>query len=106
MNTQEKLKAEVAGKIELAQRDLQIVESLPELALLNVRATVYGANQIDFDRLTHDQIIEVIKAIGGKWNKTPVEDGRVDYTYTRADGFIFRCWHGEPPPNCKNHRGA
>ena len=60
---------------------------------------LYGDCGFDYDNLTHDQVIQVIKTWGGKWEKRPVED-RVDYRLD-VDGFTVRCYRGEPPPNCK-----
>jgi hypothetical protein len=54
----------------------------------------------DFDRLTHDQVVSVIKSFGGRWEKSLAEDTAVDYTQD-IDGVTVRCWHGDPPPNCK-----
>lgn len=63
--------------------------------------TVYSSGQIDFDRLSHPEVIKVIQAIPGKWDKEPSSEGtRINYSTKRGD-LTFRCWAGEPPPNCK-----
>lgn len=64
--------------------------------------SVYLRESIDFDRLTHDDVVKVLKALGGKWDKevNSAESSRVDYS-TKIDGLKVRLWAGEPPPNCK-----
>lgn len=58
--------------------------------------------KVDFDNLSHDDVIKVIKAFpGAKWTKTPSSlGGKVDYT-TQIEGVSLRCYSGEPPPNCR-----
>lgn len=100
MNTKEKLKAELQFEIDRAKELMDKLDnSLPGLETLEHDAVRFQ-NQIDFDRLTRQQVVEVIKAIGGKWSKTPDEDGTINYE-TVIDGVKFRMWRGEPPPNCK-----
>jgi len=59
---------------------------------------------IDFDMLTHSEIVRVIQAFPGTWEKRPsaaaTADPRIDYS-TTYDGLKLRCWAGQPPPNCK-----
>ncbi len=61
-----------------------------------------GIDQLDFDNLSHKQVIGVIRAMGGKWKKTPSPNAsnRINYE-TEIDGIAVRCWQGEPPPSCK-----
>lgn len=99
MNTREKLKADLQIEIDRATELMSNLDNLEGLEKLELDAVRY-LNQIDFDRLTHPQIIEVIKAIGGKWRKTPDEDGTINYEAT-FDGLKVRMWRGQPPPNCK-----
>lgn len=54
---------------------------------------------VDFDNLSHQEVIRVIRAFGGKWHKQ-VNGERVDYC-TSVDGMTIRCWRGEPPPSCR-----
>ena len=69
------------------------LESLPP-------AEFYDFNKsLDFNFLSHDQVIQVVKAIGGKWKKEPKDD-KVNYT-TEKDGITIRIYQGEPPPNCR-----
>lgn len=56
-------------------------------------------NGIDFDGLSHEKVIEVIKLFTGKWVKEPAGT-RIHYVLKQGD-FQLRCYAGEPPPNCK-----
>lgn len=100
MNTKEQLMSELQTEL-LRIKELmdKLDNSLPGLEQLELKAVRYG-EQIDFDRLTHPQVVEVIKAVGGKWSKTPDEGGSINYE-TVIDGVRLRMWRGEPPPNCK-----
>lgn len=99
MNTKEKLKAGLQTEIDRAQELMSKLDNLEGLDTLQLDAVRY-VDQIDFDRLTHPQIIEVVKALGGRWSKTPDEDGTINYE-AAFDGLKVRMWRGEPPPNCK-----
>jgi hypothetical protein len=67
---------------------------------LPFEAKFYGG-QVDFDNLTHDKIRLVLKTFkAGKWVKTPMDGGKVNYE-TQLDGMRIRCWAGDPPPNCR-----
>ena len=73
-----------------------------KLDALNLDLVCY-AGQIDFDRLSHPEIIRVIQAFPGTWEKTPSAESsgtRIDYK-TEFSGMKLRCWAGEPPPSCK-----
>lgn len=62
----------------------------------------FGSTKVDFNYLSHQQILEVIKIFGGKWSKAPSGcEGGLDYTFKGKEGIVFRCYGGEPPPNCK-----
>lgn len=56
---------------------------------------------IDFDQLSHAEVIAVIKALGGTWRKE-INSSKttIDYRAT-IDGQSVRCWSGQPPPSCK-----
>jgi hypothetical protein len=59
---------------------------------------------MDFDGLTRPQVLEVIRAFPGKYDKTPGYDGGLVYTSreTVLDGkFQVRIYNGEPPASCK-----
>lgn len=57
---------------------------------------------LDYDNLSHEDVMRVIKAVGGKWDKAISQAGgnRIDYT-TEVDGYQLRCWAGKPPETCK-----
>lgn len=100
MNAYESLKANIEQEIDSRQRMLAFVESHKEaLSGLDVAGSAW-MDQIDFDHLPHAKIISLIKALGGKWDKTPNGEGRINYE-TEIDGIKVRCYNGEPPPNCK-----
>lgn len=73
----------------------RVLKNLPE-------GTIYGSSSLDFDGLSHPEIIKVVKGLGGKWKKekTYGKEGRVNYEQT-IDGIMVRCWNGEPPPSCR-----
>jgi hypothetical protein len=51
-------------------------------------------SMLDFDGLTHNQVISVIKAFGGNWVKERNGEDRIDYT-ADIDGMTVRCWRVE-----------
>lgn len=55
---------------------------------------------IDFDRLSHADVVKVIKTLGGKWKKRPSADNTIDYEAV-IGGVPIRCYQGQPPPSCK-----
>lgn len=59
-----------------------------------------GSEKVDFENLSHADVIKVIRAFGGKWKKEPIGDNQINYV-TDIDGLLVRCWRGEPPPNCR-----
>ncbi len=60
----------------------------------------YG-NQVDFDHLTHKEVVKVVRKFGGKWNKTATAvAGKINYQ-TEIEGTIVRCYEAEAPPSCK-----
>lgn len=100
MNTKEKFKQQLENEIKVRQ---EMIATIDTLGLENTTqpATLFGT-QIDFDNLSHDKVIEVIQAIGGKWDKSisASASDRIDYK-TVKNGITIRCYQGEPPPNCK-----
>lgn len=57
---------------------------------------------IDFDNLTHAEIMTVILRFGGKWDRTP-NNGKINYTRRKMDDcpLRIRCYNGTPPPGCR-----
>jgi hypothetical protein len=100
MNAYESLKADIEQGIASRQRTLEFVEAHKDaLSALDAQGGHWDG-QIDFNHLSHDKIIALIKALGGKWNKTPGDGAKIHYE-TEIKGMKVRCWNGEPPPNCK-----
>ena len=58
---------------------------------------------MDFDLLSHAEVVKVLLAFPGYWNKKIDEnDGKPTIHYTQeVDGITVRCWHGQPPPSCR-----
>lgn len=82
------------------QSRIESIKQVPGLDDLDLKASLWGSS-IDFDMLAHKEVIAVIRAIGGRWEKTPSnESTRIDYS-TTIDGQTIRCYAGEPPPNCR-----
>jgi hypothetical protein len=101
LNTREQLKAQIEAEIHKWQAWLEKVEALPGLETLDLPAYVHCGQQIDFDSLTHPDIIRVLQAMGGKWDKSLSGcDGAIDYTQ-EINGVKIRLWAGEAPPNCR-----
>ena len=101
-NTRERIKANIQAEIAKWQTWLEKLEQVPGLERMDLPASVYDCRQIDFDRLTHPDIIRVLQAVGGKWDKaiSNAGDGTIDYTQ-EINGVTIRLWAGEPPPNCQ-----
>lgn len=99
MNTEtliEKLREEIknrAARIRWLRKHGEKLSGLPNATLFQ--------EKIDFDHLPHAQVIEVVRALGGKWKKSAGNTaGKVNYE-TTVDGVQVRCYEGEPPPSCK-----
>jgi hypothetical protein len=98
----------VKDKITTVQQELEnalkiksFLESLPSTILETLPNGYMYGDGIDFDNLSHNKVIEVVRLLGGRWDKTPsVNDARINYSAT-INGIKFRCYSGEPPPNCK-----
>lgn len=76
-----------------------------EKTLTALPAGGFCGTRIDFDHLPHTEVIKVIRALGGKWQKTAntgAKPGETKIDYAReVDGIEVRCWAGEPPPSCR-----
>ena len=60
----------------------------------------YTYGPIDFDNLSHNDIVKVMLAFPGKWTKT-INNLRIDYRLQVEDNITIRCYSGEPPPSCQ-----
>ncbi len=92
-----------AKKLRWLRKHRAELEALPD-------ANFCGSG-LDFDWLSHAEVIKVIRALGGRWNKSlnqhaaPPNGARekgqsIDYNGT-LDGMPVRCYAGEPPPSCR-----
>jgi hypothetical protein len=91
---------ELSTQAQLLQRVREFVEQNEEKFKDLPNATCYCIGYIDFDRLPHDQVMKVVIAFGGRWNREPVGD-RINYVQEVAEGVKVRCYQGQPPPNCR-----
>lgn len=98
MKTKDKLIQEIEQEIQTLKDKITKIQQV-EFGDLEIEAQHFG-EYIDFNELPHEKVIEVIKNIGGKWNKEPATDGTVHYS-TEKNGYKIRCYKGQPPPNCK-----
>ena len=99
MNVDEEIKR-TAKKIKAQKKILrwmrtnrEKLEALPDGAL-------WGA-QFDFNNLTHEQTIKVIRTFGGRWKKEPNLTGKVNYSAILDCGVKVRSWASDPPPSCR-----
>lgn len=98
MNVSSEIKA-LHGQIRDLQKRVEwLIEHQTSLEKLPDGAFYSGG--LDFDRLPHKDIVQVIRTLGGKWKKEPVNENKITYA-TEIDGLQVRCWSGEPPPSCK-----
>ncbi len=103
MNIQDQLKSIDRHIEQLKTQKQWIIEHFDQLESLPEFSSTSGFNMLDFDNLEHADILRVIKAIGGKWDKQPLDyqgEPRVNYV-GELDGIQIRCWAGKPPPSCK-----
>lgn len=86
---------QLQGRIYWLEKNKERLSDLPE-------GQFFGQVCFDFDNLSHEQVIEVIKAIGGKWEKE-LSSGTGDRINYKGElhGQVVRCYAGGPPPNCK-----
>lgn len=65
----------------------------------------FCGERLDFDRLPHDEVIKVIRTLGGKWKKDKndhAEHGKTKIDYqSNIGGRTVMCWGGDPPPSCR-----
>lgn len=106
MNPIDNLIAKLRREIDERNRQIGFLSAMREkfegIELKTEPTFVCGS--LDFDNLPHADVVKVVKAIGGKWDKRPAADtakgAKVDYTRYVGE-FEVRCWAGDPPPNCK-----
>ena len=69
-------------------------------ALVALGIEVQVGDSISFNGLTHEQTVQVIKVLGGKWDKQLSYSGEGMH-YTRQGEPSIMCYNGAPPPSCK-----
>lgn len=82
----------LAKQVRFLRKHRALFDSLPDTGACN--------EGIDFDHLPHKDVIRVIRALGGKWSKTPTGEDRINYV-ANIEGTRVRCYLGHPPPNCR-----
>lgn len=61
----------------------------------------YGGG-IDFDNADRQQVLEIIKAFPGTWDKSVNGNTSMNYVRRPVEGEpLIRIWAGELPPSCK-----
>ena len=79
-----------------------IHENRETLEVLNLNFNMW-AGHVDFDNLDRPDLLRVLKAFPGTWEKT-INFSHTGINYTRKQlvtRFIMRCYNGLPPPSCK-----
>lgn len=100
---------EVQEKIDRYQQIIVLFELAKDYIRINTDkfatlpdATIFescGVVYIDWNSLSHDQVMKVVIAFGGRWERKPNGD-RINYSKL-VDGIMLRCYQGQPPPNCQ-----
>ncbi len=85
---------EQAARIKWLRERKKVLEALPDGS--------FCGEFVDFDYLEHQDIIKVVRNLGGKWSKklNSVHQGKIDYEQQIA-GVTVRCYAGKPPPSCR-----
>jgi|SRR5580765_114002 len=94
---------EIQLEEEIAQREAHLDflrTHRAQLESLNLHLDSY-ANYVDFNRLDRPDVLRVIKAFPGRWNKSTGYDGRLNYTRLEPCGDLtLRLWGAEAPDCC------
>lgn len=72
-----------------------------KIEAIGVLPTLYGGGTIDFDNANREQVLAIIKAFPGKWEKS--QNGTsMDYLNSNeSNEFPIRIWKGALPPCCR-----
>lgn len=92
------LRAEIKQRVErikLIRKHAAVLEKLE-----GIPSPMWMGGQLDFDHLTHKQVVKVIRVLGGKWKKTPGTSDTINYEGMLGD-MPVRCYQGQPPPSCR-----
>ena len=88
-------------QITTLQKQVEWVQNHRESLDAAPKKASFCCEYIDFDRLEHQQVLEVVKLFGGKWDKNINGDNQsIDYV-ADVEGQKVRCWSGKPPPQCQ-----
>jgi hypothetical protein len=76
-------------------------EQRPTLESLDIKFNFFS-DYVDFDNLSRPDLLCVLKAFPGRWDKTPTYCGDgLNYELTeKVSGLTIRCDNGAPPPSC------
>ena len=71
-----------------------------KLEALNLKLDAY-THYVDFNSLDRPDVLRVIKAFPGRWEKSQGYDGRLNYTRIEPEGELtLRLWGAEAPDCC------
>lgn len=92
---------EKAGKHKAAEEWMvRNAAALNSLAAEGITPSFYGWS-LEFDYLSHEKVMMVVKAFPGRWAKELSYNGdKIDYSI-KFDGMDVKCCAGEPPPSCR-----
>jgi hypothetical protein len=108
MNTTEptnhtnKLHARLSRDIEQLEAVIHFINThYATFTVLNLPVSSY-TNYIDFDNLERPDVLRVIKAFPGRWEKTNSFDAKLNYTRANEldEEVTLRCWGAEAPDCC------
>jgi hypothetical protein len=96
--------AEVDYAIRHAQNKREIFTQLAELGLnFEPSISCVTRSNFDIDYLNRDAVLEVLRKMGGTWDKTPADYG-AKMNYVRREKFhgrTVKLCAAEPPPTCR-----
>lgn len=90
------------AKIAKIKKKMAWMEKHRDLLEATEKWDSFSDDHIDFEELSHKEVISVIRTLGGKWEKNPEGNDRITYRNDKnEDGLVIRCYKGEPPPSCR-----
>src|SRR6266487_4225 len=72
---------------------------LARIGAVPSRSISWYSCYLDFDDLPREKALELMMALGGKWDKS-VNGTKIDYRQV-VDGVMIRLWRTPPPPSCR-----
>lgn len=77
-----------------------LVKHRADIERIGLEPDGYISEGLDFNMPTREQVVEALKAFGGKWSKAPDDSGNI--SYSRNEGpVLIRLYRATPPPTCK-----